>query len=332
MGYLSIYLSIYLSHVPRPHPRPDEEILREKQQGFLPIHFKGNAGKRFPLHERFPAIVQLAVHLENNEVSYFSADTAMDVTARTKDTTLSTFFKICRWDEFSRTLMYPDVSSYYVWTKKDTWARRKCGVNVEGNLGVKKDVTLGRVFTVPPSRQEYFYLRFLLHEVSGPTSYKNLRTVNGVLYDTFREACLSRGLLEDNSHWDAIMAEGALSKCPLFAPLLHHNLTNVRTQTCLLKDGESLAAIVLSTPDRVASSSPSSEIVPETSYSVEDLNAYVTTNVPKLLIDKKVRLRCGSCIHQAGYRINFLSGRAWVNGENVRNKWRSGARSNVFRH
>ncbi|CAE1253268.1 unnamed protein product [Acanthosepion pharaonis] len=70
----------------------------------------------FPIHERFPAIVQLAVHLENDELRYLSADTAMDVAARTKDTAVTAFFKLCRQDEFARTLLYPDVPSYYVWT------------------------------------------------------------------------------------------------------------------------------------------------------------------------------------------------------------------------
>ncbi|CAE1327277.1 unnamed protein product [Acanthosepion pharaonis] len=59
----------------------------------------------FPIHERFPAIVQLTVHLENDELRYFSADAAMHVAARTKDTTLTAFFKLCRQDEFARTLL-----------------------------------------------------------------------------------------------------------------------------------------------------------------------------------------------------------------------------------
>ncbi|CAE1250270.1 unnamed protein product [Acanthosepion pharaonis] len=178
----------------------------------------------FPIHERFPAIVQVAVHLEKDEIPYFSVDRAMNVAARTKDTTFTAFFKLCRQNEFTRTLMYPDVPSYYVWKKKNTWARRKCGANVEVYPGVKKDATLGRVFMVRQSRQECFYLRLLLHDISGPTSYNNLRTVNGVLCDTFSEACLRLGLFEDDSHWDATMAEGALLKMP---SALRHLYTTV---------------------------------------------------------------------------------------------------------
>ncbi|CAE1291701.1 unnamed protein product [Acanthosepion pharaonis] len=157
----------------------------------------------------------------------------MDVAARTKDTV---FFKLCRQDEFARTLLYPDVPSYYVWTKKNTWAWRKCGANVEGYPGVKKDASLGRVFTVPPSRQECFYLRLLFHEVNGPTSYNNLRAVNGVLCDTFREACLRLGLLEDDSQWDATVAEGALLKMP---SALRHLFTII-LQMCESSDPKSL--------------------------------------------------------------------------------------------
>ncbi|CAE1278018.1 unnamed protein product [Acanthosepion pharaonis] len=155
---------------------------------------------------------------------------------RVPNTTLTAFFKLCRQDKFDRTLLYPDVPSYYVWTKKNTWARRKCGANVEGYPGVKKDATLGRVFTVPPSRQECFYLRLLLHEVSSSTSYNNLRTVNGVLCDTFREACLRLGLFEDDSQWDATMAEGALLKMP---SALHHLFTTI-LQMCEPSDPKSL--------------------------------------------------------------------------------------------
>lgn len=51
----------------------------------------------------------------------------------------------------------------------------------------------------------------LLHEVRGPKSFADLKTVNGRVCQTFREACHLRGLLEDDSHWDATLAEAAVS-------------------------------------------------------------------------------------------------------------------------
>ncbi|CAE1313564.1 unnamed protein product [Acanthosepion pharaonis] len=186
----------------------------------------------FPIHERFPAIVQLAVHLENDELRYFSAYVA----ARTKDTTLTELFKLCRQDEFARTTVPRRAFMLRVDKKEHMGSAEARGQRRGLSRGQKRRHTRRRVFTVPPSRQECFYLRLLLHEVSGPTSYNNLRTVNGVLCDTFREACLRLGLLEDDSQWDATMAEGALLKMP---SALRHLFTTI-LQMCEPSDPKSL--------------------------------------------------------------------------------------------
>ena len=68
----------------------------------------------FSLHERFPSVVQLSVHLDNGQRVYFSEATAAE-TAR-KDppsTTLTAFFKLCREDTFAATLQYNDIPRLY---------------------------------------------------------------------------------------------------------------------------------------------------------------------------------------------------------------------------
>lgn len=70
------------------------------------------------------------------------------------------------------------------------------GSDVPEFFGVKKANTLGRVYTIHPKNSECYYLRLLLHEVWGLTSFSFLKTVNGVLYD----ACRALGLLEDGKH------------------------------------------------------------------------------------------------------------------------------------
>ena len=47
-----------------------------------------------------------------------------------------------------------------------------------------------------------FYLRLLLVNVPGPTSFRFLRNVEGELCATYREACQRLHLLEDDVHWD----------------------------------------------------------------------------------------------------------------------------------
>ncbi|XP_076032459.1 ATP-dependent DNA helicase Pif1-like [Oratosquilla oratoria] len=50
-----------------------------------------------------------------------------------------------------------------------------------------KTSSLGRMRAVDTKMVESFYLRMLLTHKKSPTSYTDLRTVDGVLYDTFRE-------------------------------------------------------------------------------------------------------------------------------------------------
>ena len=50
-------------------------------------------------------------------------------------------------------------------------------------------------YYVNPIEGERFYLRMLLMIVKGAKDYKDIRTYNGTVYSTFREACAARGLL-----------------------------------------------------------------------------------------------------------------------------------------
>ena len=83
------------------------------------------------------------------------------------------------------------------------------------------------MYSVPPNGGERFYLRLLLTVVKGmlflltissnkpliyflaTTSYQALRTVNGVLCNTFKDACQARGLLDDDQEWLFCLQEAA---------------------------------------------------------------------------------------------------------------------------
>ena len=165
----------------------------------------------FPIHERDPPVQQLAVHLENGQRVYFTEETAMDrASADPPKTTLTEFFVLCQRDNFAKTLLYMDVPKYYTWRSK-SWNRRKQGKDVNGFPGVKEAHILGRVYTVNPRQGECFYLRLLLHNIRGPQSFVHLRTVEGNLCGSFREACLRLGLLEDDNQYHLAMQEAAVS-------------------------------------------------------------------------------------------------------------------------
>ncbi|KAF3635418.1 hypothetical protein FXO38_13222 [Capsicum annuum] len=52
-------------------------------------------------------------------------------------------------------------------------------------------------------------MRMLLNFVKGSTSFESIRTINGVSYKTYKEACYALGLLEDDQEWNDCLAEAA---------------------------------------------------------------------------------------------------------------------------
>ncbi|KAB2602049.1 hypothetical protein D8674_003054 [Pyrus ussuriensis x Pyrus communis] len=74
---------------------------------------------------------------------------------------------------------------------------------------------IGRIYAVSPAECEKFYLRILLNHVRGPTSFTNLRTVNGVLHPTFKQAAEQRGLLERDDSIRQCLLEASTIQMPL---------------------------------------------------------------------------------------------------------------------
>lgn len=169
----------------------------------------------FAIHERHPTVVHLAVHLENGQRVYFTTDNALQRADRPPSTTLTSFFEMCQKDNFAKTLMYAEMPKYYTWNQSSKqFQRRKRGTPVVGYEDVYSTDALGRIYTVHPSNAECYYLRLLLINVRGPTSFENIRTVDGVLCTTYREACQRLQLLEDDIHWDYTLSEAIISAHP----------------------------------------------------------------------------------------------------------------------
>jgi hypothetical protein len=169
----------------------------------------------FQIHERDPAVIHLAVHLENGQRVYFTNETAIDRALSPPKTTLTEFFELCNradaFDAFARTLLYSEVPRYFTWAQTKKWMPRKQGTPIDACPGLFKSNTLGRVFKVNPRQTECFYLRLLLVNVTGPLSFQDIRKVNGQQYTTYKDACLALGLLEDDNQWECMLAEAALN-------------------------------------------------------------------------------------------------------------------------
>uniref|UniRef100_A0A453MW58 Uncharacterized protein n=1 Tax=Aegilops tauschii subsp. strangulata TaxID=200361 RepID=A0A453MW58_AEGTS len=84
---------------------------------------------------------------------------------------------------------------------------------------------VGRNVAAHPAEREHYYLLIHLRHVTGATSYEDLRTVNGEILPTFREAGERRGLVEGDNTLDESLAESTLYDMPsslrrLFATIL----------------------------------------------------------------------------------------------------------------
>lgn len=67
----------------------------------------------------------------------------------------------------------------------------------------------------------------MLHNVKGPSSYEELKTVNGKVLN-YQEACLARYLIFDDSEWYGCLTEASISCSPsmlrtLYCLILIHN-------------------------------------------------------------------------------------------------------------
>ncbi|KAF7124123.1 hypothetical protein RHSIM_Rhsim12G0094200 [Rhododendron simsii] len=158
----------------------------------------------YSMHEEIPTVVHLALHLPGKHNSLFNTEESMhDIVARAEQeiTTLTGFFAYCRANEDARVFTYQEFPQHFVWIKSQKmWKPRERGF------------AIGRMYFVSPNAGELFYLRLLLSVVRGPESYKCLRTVNNILHDTFKSACIARGLLEDDEEWVQCLEEAAIMK------------------------------------------------------------------------------------------------------------------------
>jgi hypothetical protein len=74
----------------------------------------------------------------------------------------------------------------------------------------KKGFTIGCMYYAHPTSGERYYLRMLLNCVKGATSYEHLRTMDGTERDTFKDACIAMGLLEDGNEWHQALEEAGI--------------------------------------------------------------------------------------------------------------------------
>ena len=162
----------------------------------------------------------MAIHLPDQQNVYFHAGNEAEAVERisTCHTHLTAWFELNRQSSEAVHLLYTEMPLHYIFdVKLRKWRKRQRG----------GDKVISRIYTVHPNEHERYFLRILLLHKCGAKSFQDLRTVEGKIYVTFKEACNAFGLLSDDSEWHNTLVEAAIFQMPkqlrrLFAIILTH--------------------------------------------------------------------------------------------------------------
>jgi hypothetical protein len=88
---------------------------------------------------------------------------------------LTEWFEANKKHEDASNLTYCEFPQLWRWDEpKRKWKKRQHGFKI------------GRLYYVNPMEGERFYLRMLLMVVKGATNYEDIRTYNGIVYQTLK--------------------------------------------------------------------------------------------------------------------------------------------------
>ncbi|RCN45057.1 hypothetical protein ANCCAN_08922 [Ancylostoma caninum] len=159
-------------------------------------------------------LYKLQVHLPGFQTVAFLEGEEREALQREaeKDTTLTAWFKLnLEYERLqdggadlqggvdSRTLYYYQLPEHFTFVKQT----RKWKIRARGTRQI------GRMFVASPRDPERFSLRLLLLHRKNAHSFEHLRTVNGVVYNTFGDAARALDLLYDDAHYALCLEEAA---------------------------------------------------------------------------------------------------------------------------
>ena len=212
---------------------PRDEISEYQDMRVIGAHEAGWHLFGFHMAGRDPPVTPLAIHLENGQWTCFDESNAHLRAQTPPETSLTAWFRYInnpeQGDDAWCTLKYCDFPEAYTWNKtKKQWKRR---------VRQQRWVNIGRVYAVHPNTGDLFYLRVLLHHLCGkdialpptmqrqfrphalaePTdliaaSFAQIKTVNGVVHETFQDACRAHNLLADDKEWEQTLSEAVLTE------------------------------------------------------------------------------------------------------------------------
>ena len=210
--------------------RANNEGVYDEVQSFLNArymcaHEAYHRLRKFNMHFCSESIERLQVHLDERQTVTLPVDaTEADIVrAMLKKSKLYALFELNAENPngINKNLTYLEICYHF------TWHKNECKWKPRGKSSKPK---CPRMYAVNPKNTELFYLRKLLSIVKGPTCYDDLKrdpTDPNIIYETFREACVARGLVESDQMYIDAMEEGSYHNMPkqlrgLYARIVAH--------------------------------------------------------------------------------------------------------------
>ena len=165
----------------------------------------------FPVQHLSHSVEMLQVHefgLQNVVFEEGCEEETLE-NARRGNSKLEVFFLLNWQDPWARHLLYIEIIGGHTWHNNSRMWRQRWR---------NHPFTLCRMNSVSPRDQERFHLKLLLQHIPGQESYEDLCTVNGVVLDTFKQACVANGLVNDNQIWHQIMLGLLADICQCYGP------------------------------------------------------------------------------------------------------------------
>ncbi|XP_057456402.1 uncharacterized protein LOC130747469 [Lotus japonicus] len=162
---------------------------------------------KYDIHHKWPPVKKLRFHLPRKQTVIFKDHEAIeDLFKRNvkKKTMFLAWMESNVKYENGRGLKYIEYPSEFIYDRaKREWRPRKRGYSI------------GRMNFVPPGTGELYYMRLLLNVQRGCTSFEDIRSVNNIIFDTFKGACAALGLLTDDRECvDGILETAQLGSGP----------------------------------------------------------------------------------------------------------------------
>jgi hypothetical protein len=186
------------------------------------------------MSNRLPAVTRLTIHKKDEQLVYFdSAEKAKGqiISGKACQTTLTSFFDLNLKNKRGAagrstcTLLYDEIPTYFWWdTSTKEWKPRK-----------SVETAVGRIFSISYLAGKKFFLRVLLLHCKGPQSFEDLKTVDGVMQESYCKACIVLGLLINDTLYNQALCEASMFKSgfrlsQMFAMMCVHTLPSNPTR------------------------------------------------------------------------------------------------------